>query len=637
MHRRLGLWLTFSSAMIFSALLMAGDGSKHQQADCAVRDALRLEAVGAPNEKRRVMLDRALSYDKEHVAAQSQSGKILMENDWVSLEEFNARSAGSRALSAYEKQRARIPDSEEGNWLLAAWCESRSLKLQRFAHLRRVLELNSKNIAARIALGWRATDVGWISPEQYLADVRFALEEKESLKRYGHKLNRILAHLSSTRHDKYELGMKELAEIQDPLAVVAIEKVISSQGDDIALLAIDALSALHHPASTRSLARHAIFHPSVRIRNAATNVLVKRDPQGWAPGMVDLLRNEIDLKIMPEFGANGSLLGLRHVFSQEGRDSNNVFVADSNYQRSVATVIAGINLTDEVVDQRPFTKGINTRVASASNESLLYLAGENYAERINQEQRINLAATTAALNSKYSTEHKNKLSKVINDRVYESLDKLEGKRIGNEPEDYWAWWNARKYWRTLPHKKNLYEYNRSVVTDLRPAYAVYERFDSYRIYNTNSCLTESAVVWLQSGPRSIKDVKIGDLALSKEIATGKLRLAPVVRTTISPEPIEIISFSTDDETIECTKGHEFFVSGRGWTMACNLKVGDSLHGAEGARRIAAICEPPKAMVYNLVVADTANYLVGDGKLLTHDFSERAENYYLVPGLAPSND
>jgi hypothetical protein len=637
MHGRWCFAFVLAISMAQVERAFAEDRSKHELANVNVKEALRIEAAGGENQARSAKLDVALSYERRNANALSQQGKISYDGKWLSWEELARQSADSRGLSAYEKKRAETPDTELGNWELATWCESRSLHAQKFAHLRRTLEQNPQNKAAKIALGWRDTAQGWVSPEQFQADVRFALEEKESLAKYGKKTSEILRKLTSGNETSIEQAKSDLSQMTDPLAITAIEKILSAHSAPIAVLALGTISSIHHPSSTRSLARHAIFHPAEQVRDLASTALLKRDPQGWAPGMVDLLRNQIDLKIMPEFGSNGSLLGLRHVFSQEGRDSNNVFVSDSAYQRNVSTVIAATNFVEEFVDRRPVTSGRNTRTGTLSSDALIYLTLENQMERAMQEQRINSAATAAAMSSKYSTEQKNKTAKMLNERVYASLDKLEGKKIGKEPKDYWTWWNGRKYWRTLPQKKNVYDYNRNYVSDVRPAYAIYERVDSHHIYNTNSCLTATTIIWTQSGHKPIKEVRIGDMALSKEVATGRLKLAPVVRTTQSEDPVEIISFSIEDETIECTKGHEFFVSGRGWTMACDLKVGDTLHGAEGPSKIVALGEPEKATVYNLVVAQTANYFVGKEKILSHDFSERAENYYLVPGLPPSEE
>ncbi len=644
-----------SQALLFG-IARAEDDKKTAQAQQLVHLALEAEANSGDSELRNKHLLEAIAESSEFAPAHWQRGEIYRAGSWQSMDDVAARSAGDRNLSMYEKQRSGLVDTELGNLRLAAWCASRKLGAQCFAHLQRVLDINPQNRAARLALGFRETEVGWISPDQFKADVRFAMEENESLERYGAKLKGILKQLLSPGDSAQGKGKHELLEIRDPEAVAAIEKIISAAREDLALLAIKVIDEIKGPAATRSLARHAIFHPSPRVRDNASDALKKRDPQGWAPGVVDSLRNPIDLTSLPKFDASGALIGLRHLFKQEGRYSNDVFVADTAYQRHAQTHVDSL-VTGNVVDDRsktPITPAVtvvgkylhfNARVTEAHTKGNIGNAPDifgNSDEQIAQELRIQLAANQSARDSRVATTIKNRMADELNERVYQALDKVEGKKIGNSPKEYWSWWNERKYWRAPSFKGNRYSYSSNTIHDVRHEYVTVYGTQTTTLTDVNqvigsvciSCLTPHTIVWTQCGATPIKDVHVGDLVFCKNIATGQLGLSPVVRTTISEEPLETISFTTSGDKIECTKGHEFFVSGKGWLKACDLKAGDALHGASGPVKIDSISPAEKEMVHNLVVAGASNYFVGEGKILSHDFSERAENFYLVPGLEP---
>lgn len=646
-----------SQSLLF-CIVRAEDDKKTTHAQKHVNLALEVEASSGDGEHRNKHLMEALGESSEYAPAHWQRGEIHRAGTWLSMDDVASRSASDRNLSMYEKQRCSLADTELGNLQLAAWCASRKLGAQCYAHLQRVLDINPQNRAAKLALGWRETELGWISPDQFEADVRFAMEENRSLERFGAKLKSILKQLTSPGDVAQGKGRQELLEIRDSEAVAAMEKIISAAREDLALLAIKVIDEIKGPAATRSLARHAIFHPSPRVRDNASDALKKRDPQGWAPGAVDLLRNPIDLACLPRFDAQGTLIGLRHVFSQESRNSNDVFVADTAYQRHVQTQVVENTSESTLIDDRYKTPaspsqavvgkylvfyGRRTEAHSGGNTSVLYDTFGNNEERVAQEYRIHLAAQKSASDSRISTSVKNSMARELNERIYQALDKVEGKKIGNTPKEYWNWWNERKYWRSPTFKGNRYAYSQNTIHDVRAEYVAVHRSQTTQLTDIVrpvasfciSCLTPDTVVWTQRGATPIKDIKVGDLVFCKEITTGQICLSPVIRKTISEEPLETLTFTTRADKIECTKGHEFFVSGKGWLKASEMQAGHTLHGASGPVRIESISAAGKEIVHNLVVAGASNYFVGEGKILSHDFSERAENHYLVPGLSPA--
>jgi hypothetical protein len=122
------------------------------------------------------------------------------------------------------------------------------------------------------------------------------------------------------------------------------------------------------------------------------------------------------------------------------------------------------------------------------------------------------------------------------------------------------------------------------------------------------------------------------LVLAQNTETGELAYKPVIGTTIRP-PVATMQIHLGDRLIRATRGHPFWVSGKGWQMAKELQAGDWLHTVHGGVLIDAVEPSEEAVCYNLVVADYHDYFVGDAKVLVHDNLLRSPTVATVPGLA----
>ena len=84
------------------------------------------------------------------------------------------------------------------------------------------------------------------------------------------------------------------------------------------------------------------------------------------------------------------------------------------------------------------------------------------------------------------------------------------------------------------------------------------------------------------------------------------------------------------ETITSTEGHPLFVPNRGWTDARLLKAGDHLYlQSKGTVRIKTITTEHKhETVYNLSVANTHTFFVGEEGVLVHNTCPRPPRPHL---------
>ena len=85
----------------------------------------------------------------------------------------------------------------------------------------------------------------------------------------------------------------------------------------------------------------------------------------------------------------------------------------------------------------------------------------------------------------------------------------------------------------------------------------------------------------------------------------------VMAMTVRP-PVETVLVTTTRGDVQATRGHPFWIVGKGWRMASEVQIGDRLHSLAGSATVTAIKTEAAAPVYNLTVADFGTYFVGSG-------------------------
>ncbi|MCM1524507.1 MAG: polymorphic toxin-type HINT domain-containing protein [Ruminococcus sp.] len=140
-----------------------------------------------------------------------------------------------------------------------------------------------------------------------------------------------------------------------------------------------------------------------------------------------------------------------------------------------------------------------------------------------------------------------------------------------------------------------------------------------------SCFTGDTQVYTDSGLVCLEEVAVGDTVWSYNYETGETELKEVLNVWIK-ETDEILHLSTSGgETIDTTTNHPFYVDGKGWVAAGDLKIGDTLVTADGDEVEVADVEIEKldepVLVYNLDVADFDTYFVGEYEVLVHNYDK----------------
>ncbi|WP_406697188.1 polymorphic toxin-type HINT domain-containing protein [Singulisphaera sp. Ch08] len=112
---------------------------------------------------------------------------------------------------------------------------------------------------------------------------------------------------------------------------------------------------------------------------------------------------------------------------------------------------------------------------------------------------------------------------------------------------------------------------------------------------------------------------VGDQVLGQETTTGRLSYQPIVAVFHNP-PSQTLRIDLGDESIVATGIHRFWKAGRGWTMARELKPGDTVRTLAGLSTVRSVESDQVQPVFNLQVAEGRTFFVGRTGTLVHDNS-----------------
>lgn len=594
----------FLSGLTAANVAVAGDSRSEQKARARDTTSKALAAeLDGDFDARNKLLDEAAQLDPQS-AAQSQLGKVRAKGGWLSIDAAAEKISDAKAMQRYEAARAEMQDTATAHWQMSQKCLAAKLPDQARAHMNRVLDLNPNYEPARAALGFKKIGGVWVSPEQIAADEAQAAAEAISVNKHGKLMNELLDGFTSKDSRKQSRSKQRLLELRDPSTIPAAEKILSPKNAEIAEIVVDYLANIKDPVATMSLVRHAVFYPTQEVRTEAAMKLSDRDLHDYAPPILSLLSNPIQSGTQPVLTRRGQLMGLRQVFTREGQDQNQVLVADTRIVRQQIGQVQ--NPTP--APRNPLVAAVNNIIAARENAAAEAMAQASVAaENQARTMQVNL---------------QNQQIEKTNTLAMHALSTATGVELPSYPNAWWKWYDDQI---ALPSQGQKYTsasrvYNQYVST-------------SYELpppQPRGECFVAGTLVTTHRGAVAIETIKVGDMVLSKNIATGALEFKPVLQTTVRPIE-ELTLLKAGGNAFECTRGHFFWVSGRGWVKAEDLRPGMVLHGAENPVKVEEACMGGEAVTYNLRVADNANYFVGEVRILSHDVTARTPTREAIPG------
>ena len=582
----------------------ASPGSKAVNDDL-VQSALQAEAR-ADLARRRELLGAALEADPNNPAAHWQSGQVLYQGKWVSIDEAAAEASRDKALADYREMRLRFGDSAEAQRVLARWCQKNELNDSARAHATRLHELEPDDAEALKMLGLSWHQGLLLTAEQVAQRKQHDEKAKEALRHWEPLILDIRRQIDSKDEKQNAAGWKALRAIQDPSAIEALEKVFSKHRHDGSLEVVKVVGRMNTPAATDSLLRQALLSKWEDVRLAACEQLHLQSPVGYVPKLINALTRPAEARF--EVVRENDQIRFREIVERQDTATKQEQVLETR----VPLFIPNLNLAS-IVDTAA-VEAFQHAQQTASN-----VKGSKPAERHRQE---------------------------MNKEIYWVLEKTTGQTLAQDPDAWNVWWRQQNYMPINPKKTQTYTAAQYVDVPYVPYVPRISRFigcPSVLCYpcrvgsrrSCDGCFALGTKVWTLTGPMAIENLEVGDEVLSQDSFTGELTYKPVLRRTVGRQ--DLMSIDLGGEKIVATFGHVFWVSGKGWRMAADLKPGDRLHSVDGWAEIVDVKDLPAADTRNLIVADYGTYFVGDNRLLVHDVTMLQPYAGTVPGDKSSEE
>lgn len=625
-----------------------------RSADGQVKLALWCESRGLTAERLH-HLTLAVLADPGHAAARGLMGLVAVDGRWSRPEAVAAKVATDPALAEYEARRLDAPETLEGQLALGDWAAARGLADQARAHWIAANRIDPSGDEPWKRLGYKKVSGRWITDARALAEKREADAQGRADRQWKPILEEARRQLAiPARRGE---GEATLAGVTDPRAVPSIGRVFAST-EARQPIAVRLLGQVDAPSASRALASLSVLARSAEARRSATETLRGRDPRDYAEALIALLAEPIRFEVKHVAGpdAPGQLLiegrqaNLRRVytppspfrpgdrpgFDDEGRP---VVVrpigAGTTAQAKVGALLDGFAFErDPMLVGGRFLSLEEAREAARLVEGDLPFRDLSVATRITvrfadfatiplvrmeDEARKSAYATERALRLDVrALEQHNLAVRVGNDRVAGVLNDATGQSLPPARRAWDRWYvdhigyaSPTDEWASRPARSEAVEvaYQSPVLPEgsTRPVIG-YERAD---------CFAAGTPVQTPAGPRPIESLKVGDRVLTQSTASGSLNFRPILAAHRHPG-LATSRVRLGGEAVATTPVHRFWVAGRGWVMARDLKPGDPVRTLGGVAAVESVEPSGTEPVYNLDVADDADFFVGPAAALVHD-------------------
>lgn len=204
----------------------------------------------------------------------------------------------------------------------------------------------------------------------------------------------------------------------------------------------------------------------------------------------------------------------------------------------------------------------------------------------------------------------------LNDRLARVLNDATDQALPADPGTWTSWWSDQLGYA----QRSDYDQSKpTVVQVLSPQLPPLPGFtdNSAGYVRLISCFGAGTPVHTRSGVRPIESLEVGDQVLTQSTRTGALSYKPILVVHRNP-PSKTFRIVLGNETIVSSEFHRFWKAGQGWVMARDLKTGDVVRTLGGLVPVGAIDEEKVQPVFNLDVAEDADFFVGRQGALVHD-------------------
>jgi hypothetical protein len=649
------MWVAGPDQSASKADLSAYDAAKAKvghDADAQVKLALWCETHGLSAERiKHLML--ATLINPGNPTARGLLGLVANGAKWQKPEEVTFQldidPQARETRQEYVQRRAATPDKAEAQWKLAQWCEQAGLPEQAVAHYHAVIRLDPRREAAWKKLGYKKSGEQWVKPDQLAAEKTVAEHQKLANKHWKPILERYRDGLNSKNTTRRTQAETAVAGITDPWAVPAVWGALVKGDEHAQFVAVQVLGQIDAPTASRALAALAVFASSPSVRGRAIDTAVRRDPRDFLTSTLGLIRRPFKYQVRPTSGpgsegvlfVEGEKYNIQRLYRVGPFDPStlpprifspdvpfdpfsvpNLMLASGWAGAMPASIRAtaqdlGLSIAASPAQMATLIRQHSAALKGAASQTIPNLAlatqmaavqrDQQIAIRVLEQAQYDQAARQTLQQDIQSIEVMNAGIRDLNDRALPLAKAATGQDFGSDSDSWMKWWtNELGYAYQSPEPAT------------KPTYTDVINFQ-YQPPPHGACFSAGTLVRTIGGSQAIETLQVGDRVLSQNTSTGALSFQPVVAIHHN-QPSTTMRLLLGGETIIATGIHRFWKAGTGWTMARDLKPGDTLRTLGGITKVESV-EPDKVqLVYNLDVAEHRDFFVGNVRCLVYDFS-----------------
>jgi hypothetical protein len=617
--RRSVSWFAVSVLLGYAAFARAGEKlpDQTQLADAKedVAQALLAEAQG-DNSTRSKRLTKAWLAAPDLAEANWHLARIRVADDWRPLAEIVSAAASDPDQVQYRALREKSATSPRALRDLARWCTKFGWHDRARLHYAQLLanpkaEAGQKSEAVE-KLNLVQVNGAWLTKDEVQARQEEAKAVQESLAKWRPRLKTLQQVIDGDDFAKRDKAIAELAKLDDAAMIPALESFLLDGRADFQEQAVKKLASFQHYEATQALTRYAVLSDYSLSRDAAIAALKDRPQHEYVPLLLSGLVSPIKSQFQVVW-ADGKVNYVHSVLSQ-GPSGNLLLIAHRlalPFRTHQHTHKSDLKIVPVTEPAKTETSALNLGV-SASGAA--------------RQQRLRAINDAANVETKVSLS--NSQSRQSNRRLFDVLSATTNQTF-EEPVQWWTWWQDYNGYKWPRPTKFLYRYSPIAYNVATSSNTITS--GTAHPPRPGSCFLSGTPVRTEMGTVPIESIQPGDRVLSQDQDTGELAYQVVLTTTLRP-PTKMLEIKAGGENIYTTLGHPFWVAGRGWQMAKQLKEGDLLHGLAGATPIESINAAGEHAAHNLVVDDDNTYFVGQSGLLVHDNEFRKPTRSIVPGL-----
>jgi Pretoxin HINT domain len=616
----------------FSSPMAATDLSAYDSArrlarrdpNAHVRLALWCESHGLTSERTK-HLALAVLYDPSHALARGLLGMVSYQGKWgrveVVGEQIQKDPAYRIAMREYLDRRARTADKADAQLKLAAWCDQKGLKAQAATHYEQVIQLDPTRETAWKHLGFKKQGNRWVKPDLAAAAKQEVERQKQADKHWKPIVEKLRDDLKSKDAARRARAERALADIDDPRAVPMIWRLLVAGADGSPMAAIATLNHIDGPSASNALAALAIFSPRADVQRLAAESLIRRDLRDIMTRLIGLIKKPFKYQVRPVGGpgstgvlfVEGEKFNVQRVYRSmpinpsllpSGAQSLSSAINAFN-SSPVSPLSASLRLENQL--DFPAASTVDPFDALAAQVRNSAMSSRDAQASIGQLERVRQANTTLQQSLAQDVRAIDAINEQINEinrRVLPIVETASGQRLGAEPEKWKGWWTDQ-----LGYALQASE------PATKPTFTDFVDASSWSA--SLECFGQGTLVHAAGGPKAIETIQAGDRVLTQNTSTGVLSYQPVmaIHKTANSATFRV---TIDDDAIIATGIHRFWKTGKGWTMARDLKAGDRLRVPGGVVAVRSVVSDKKQTVYNLDIAENRDFFVGRQGVLVHD-------------------